>query len=201
MFPEMGRRLPENLPQIGDKTITRNPSGTGYTVRLTSPAQAALARGGGALQRGAYCGERGVSTGADRLDRSQANNYDQREHHGVFHRGRAVFRFQETTYFQSQLGHGAPQQRRTPYEAEYASKTMEIIREPSSEPPRPREDATQGPDKTILTLLTASLHDTVLRARGITTYCSHPFGNRLPELLPALGFATRPYDRRAFSRM
>ncbi len=36
--------------------------------------------------------ERARRVRADSLNRRQANNDDQREHNGVFHRGRAVFR-------------------------------------------------------------------------------------------------------------
>jgi len=49
--------------------------------------------------------ERGVGIGADRRNGGQAHDDDQRQHNGVFHRGRAIFRNQETLHLQSKILH------------------------------------------------------------------------------------------------
>jgi hypothetical protein len=59
----------------------------------------------GALQLIGDVLERGTGIGADRLNGGQADNDDEGQHHRVFYRGRAIFRYEETLHLQSKTLH------------------------------------------------------------------------------------------------
>jgi len=61
--------------------------------------------GGAELRRDRVEGH--VRVRADRLNGGQADDHDQSQHHGVFHRGRAIFRDEKTLHFQSEILHGS----------------------------------------------------------------------------------------------
>ena len=50
--------------------------------------------------------ERGVGVRSDRTNRGQAHDHDERQHDGVFNRGRAIFRDEELLHLLSELLHG-----------------------------------------------------------------------------------------------
>ena len=60
---------------------------------------------GGAGERGGDLREGRVGVGAQRLNRRQTHHDDQGQHHGVFNRRRAVFRFQKLLNLQCKRLH------------------------------------------------------------------------------------------------
>ena len=94
---------PKSRPRRRTKRPPRGGYGgcTGRPRPSKLPPQTTSRRG----QLRGHAVERGVGVGADRLNGGQAHDDNQRQHHGVFHRGRAIFRDQETLHLQSEILH------------------------------------------------------------------------------------------------
>jgi len=175
-------------------------------VGLTPVPPATLAR---ELRGDAF--ERGVRVRADRPNGGQADDHDQRQHHGVLNRGGAIFRDEEMLHLHSETLHsilrfsgGLVDQ---PYKLSGAVKKLIA---PGSGPPtatRRGERACATPSRGLkhgqlsLALSTSRWHGKLphfRRPRG-----RQPTSFRQPGHSPwrALSFASQPCDWFAFSRM
>jgi hypothetical protein len=115
-MPELRKLVPANYLYISPVNISmnehatkkvKNPSGCqsaaeGFSLffRCTGISSMTLARATRRtrlVDRVGSLGEHAAGVLADRGDRREANAHDQREHHGVFDRGGAVFRNQKPT--------------------------------------------------------------------------------------------------------
>ena len=83
-------------PRGGYGGCTRTTAAINAAVTTTTPPAGSFA---------ATLLKRRIGVGADRLNGGQAHDDNQRQHHGVFHRGRAIFRDQETLHLQSEILH------------------------------------------------------------------------------------------------
>lgn len=96
---EPSRRQPEEgneraQSQTADTISSRKVADCGSRLRTA---------GGAELRSDRVKGH--VRVRADGLNGRQADDHDQSQHHGVFHRGWAIFRDQKTLHFQSEILH------------------------------------------------------------------------------------------------
>src|SRR5436853_416699 len=84
----------------GRRAASGRRGGGWYSSTKTIAAKKPPSSSRAARQLRGHALERGIGVGADRLNGGQAHDDNQRQHDGIFHRGRAIFRDQETLHLQ-----------------------------------------------------------------------------------------------------